>query len=51
MNPMELHRGIAKAVDAVVTQMETMGTPISTPEMIEEVATTSANSDFETFLY
>jgi len=45
MNPMELHRGIAKGVDAVVAAMEAMGTPISTPEMIQEVATISANGD------
>jgi len=45
MNPMELHRGIAKGVAAVVAKMEEMGTPISTPEMIQEVATISANGD------
>merc|ERR1712216_893404 len=28
MNPMELHRGISKGVDAVVAKMEEMGTPI-----------------------
>merc|ERR1712054_397990 len=47
MNPMELHRGIHKAVDAVIAEMESMATPIGSPDMIEEVATISANSDKE----
>merc|ERR1719453_1210132 len=47
MNPMELHRGIHKAAEAVVAEMEKMGTPVTTPEMIQEVATISANSDTE----
>merc|ERR1719440_1261006 len=44
---MELHRGIHKAAATVVAEMEKMGTPVTTPEMIEEVATISANSDRE----
>merc|ERR1719230_476002 len=47
MNPMELHRGIHKAAEAVVAEMEKMGTTVTTPEMIQEVATISANSDVE----
>merc|ERR1719253_1950157 len=42
---MDLQRGINKAVEVVIAEMETMSTPISSPEMIQEVATISANSD------
>merc|ERR1719502_1468601 len=45
MNPMDLQRGINKAVEVVIGEMEKMSTPISSPEMIQEVATISANSD------
>jgi len=45
MNPMEIHRGVHKAVDRILEQLEGMSTPISSPDMIEEVATISSNSD------
>merc|ERR1719460_2586744 len=45
MNPMELHRGIHKAAEVVVAEMEKMGTPVSSPEEIAQVATISANSE------
>lgn len=47
MNPMELHRGIHKAAAVVVESMTANSSPVTTPEMIQEVATISANSDAE----
>ena len=43
-NPMEIKRGIERAVDAVVSQIHTMSTPVS-GDMIGQVGTISANSD------
>jgi len=44
-NPMELKRGIEKAVEAVVTHIQTLAKPISSKKEIEQIATISANSD------
>ena len=44
-NPMDLKRGIEKAVDAVVTCIKAASKPVSGKKEIEQVATISANSD------
>ncbi len=44
-NPMELKRGIDKAVIAVVDCIKTMSTPVKDKIEIEQIATISANSD------
>ncbi|MHC5108732.1 MAG: chaperonin GroEL [Planctomycetota bacterium] len=44
-NPMELRRGIAAAVRAVVDQFKTFSTPVSTNEQITQIATVAANHD------
>ncbi|MFC3415331.1 chaperonin GroEL [Algoriphagus hitonicola] len=46
-NPMDLKRGIDKAVAAVVTQLRANSKPISTSKEIAQVATVSANNDEE----
>ena len=46
-NPMDLKRGIDKAVTAVVEALKQQSKPISTSKEIEQVATISANNDFE----
>jgi len=46
-NPMDLKRGIDKAVTAVVEALKAQSKPISTSKEIEQVATISANNDFE----
>ena len=46
-NPMDLKRGIEKAVTAVVAALKAQSKPISTSKEIEQVATISANNDFE----
>ncbi len=47
-NPMELKRGIDKAVAAVVKNIDSQATPIGDhSEKIEQVASVSANNDFE----
>jgi chaperonin GroEL len=43
-NPMELKRGIEKAVEAIVGELKAMSKPVS-GEMIGQVGTISANSD------
>src|SRR6188768_2066031 len=43
-NPMELKRGIEKAVEAIVEQLKTLSKPVS-GHMIGQVGTISANSD------
>jgi chaperonin GroEL len=43
-NPMELKRGIEKAVDAVITELKKLSKPVS-GNMIAQVGTISANSD------
>lgn len=44
-NPMELKRGIDKAVLAVVEEIKRQAKPVSNPTEIQQVATISANSD------
>jgi len=46
-NPMDLKRGIDKAVAAVVAQLRANSKPISTSKEIQQVATISANNDEE----
>lgn len=45
MNPMDLNRGIHKAVEAVVKEIQTMAQPCTTSAAIAQVGTISANSD------
>jgi len=45
MNPMDLNRGIHKAVDAVVAEIKEMAVPCETTDSIAQVGTISANSD------
>ena len=46
-NPMELKRGIDKAVESVVTELKSFSSTCSTKEEIANVASISANSDRE----
>jgi chaperonin GroEL len=46
-NPMELKRGIDKAVEAVVAELKNLSRPISDAREIEQVGTVSANGDEE----
>ncbi|MEX0719303.1 MAG: chaperonin GroEL [Balneolaceae bacterium] len=47
-NPMELKRGIEKAVDAIVEELRVMSKPVSDSlESIKQVGTISANGDHE----
>ena len=46
VNPMEIKRGIDKAVEAVVKQVNLMAKPVAGKAEIEQVATISANSDY-----
>ncbi|WP_373020497.1 chaperonin GroEL [Thiomicrorhabdus sp.] len=45
MNPMDLNRGIHKAVEAVVEELKAMAQPCETSAAIAQVGTISANSD------
>ena len=45
MNPMDLKRGIDKAVSAAVEQVKSMATPCEDSKSIAQVGTISANSD------
>lgn len=45
MNPMDLKRGIDKAVSAVVEELKVLSKPTETSKEIEQVGTISANSD------
>jgi chaperonin GroEL len=45
MNPMDLKRGIDKAVTAAVAELESMSTPCDDNKAIAQVGTISANSD------
>ncbi len=45
MNPMDLKRGIDRAVEAVVAQLRLLARPCTTRTEIAQVATISANSD------
>ena len=44
-NPMELKRGIDKAVEAVVTDIKNRAIPVTNKKEVQQVATISANSD------
>lgn len=44
-NPMEVKRGIDKAVEAVIADIKARSTKVSSAKEIEQVATISANSD------
>lgn len=44
-NPMDLKRGIDKAVEVVVSTIKNLSKPVSSKKEIEQVATISANSD------
>lgn len=44
-NPMDLKRGIDKAVEVVVAEIKQQSTPVKNKKEIEQVATISANSD------
>src|SRR5581483_10636519 len=45
MNPMDLKRGIDKAVNAIVEELKTVSRPCTTNKEIAQVASISANSD------
>ncbi|MDE3964963.1 chaperonin GroEL [Glaesserella parasuis] len=45
MNPMDLKRGIDKAVAAVIEELKSLSKPCETSKEIEQVGTISANSD------
>ncbi|MGI4818280.1 MAG: chaperonin GroEL [Janthinobacterium lividum] len=47
MNPMDLKRGIDKAVDAVLDEVKTISKPVSNNSEIAQVGTISANGDEE----
>jgi len=47
MNPMDLKRGIDRAVDAVVKEIEKRSKKVSTNDEIQQVGTVSANNDHE----
>jgi chaperonin GroEL len=47
MNPMDLKRGIEKAVVAAITELDNLSRGCDTPTEIEQVASLSANSDSE----
>src|SRR5580700_5893009 len=44
-NPMDLKRGIEKAVEAVVTDLKKQSKPVDDNKQIEQVASVSANND------
>jgi chaperonin GroEL len=46
-NPMDLKKGIEKAVEAIVANLKSQSRPITTSNEIAQVATISANNDFE----
>ncbi len=46
-NPMQVKRGIDKAVDAIVEGLKKMSIPVKSSKQIEQVATCSANQDVE----
>jgi chaperonin GroEL len=47
MNPMDLKRGIDRAVDAVIADIEKRSKKVSTNDEISQVGTVSANNDHE----
>merc|ERR1712112_294895 len=44
-NPVEIRRGLLKAIDSVCEHLKTISKPVTTPEEIAQVATISANGD------
>jgi chaperonin GroEL len=46
-NPMQVKRGIEKAVETIVDELKKMSTPIKSSKQIQQVATCSANQDVE----
>merc|ERR1711915_50522 len=44
-NPVEIRRGLLKAIDSVCEELKTISKPVTTPEEIAQVATISANGD------
>jgi chaperonin GroEL len=46
-NPMQVKRGIDKAVEAIITQLHGMSIAVDSSKQIEQVATCSANQDAE----
>ena len=46
-NPMQVKRGIDKAVDAIIEGLKKMSIPVKSSRQIEQVATCSANQDVE----
>jgi len=46
-NPMQVKRGIDKAVNAIVGQLHQISTPVESSKQIQQVATCSANQDAE----
>ncbi len=47
MNPMDLKRGVDKAITAAVKELESISTPCTDNEAIAQVGSISANSDLE----
>ena len=47
MNPMDLKRGIDKAVDAAIVELKTISKPVTTTKEVAQVGTISANADKE----
>ncbi|TXI64413.1 MAG: chaperonin GroEL [Limnohabitans sp.] len=45
MNPMDLKRGIERAIEAVVAELHRMAQPCATPQDVAHVAAISANND------
>jgi chaperonin GroEL len=46
-NPMDLKKGIEKAVEVIVANLKSQSRPITTSNEIAQVATVSANNDYE----
>ncbi len=46
-NPMDIKRGIDKAVEAVIVELKNISKPVSTNKEIEQIGTISANNDPE----
>ncbi len=46
-NAMQVKRGIEKAVEQIVEELQKMSTPVTSTKQIEQVATCSANQDVE----
>ncbi len=46
-NPMQVKRGIDKAVEKIVEELQKMSIPVESSKQIEQVATCSANQDVE----